>query len=889
MGSPAGRATSSDSGGFSVKAIASPVDSHQFPSGNSQPLVGFHRLMTPFSRLRIRSKLALVVTLLLAALSIAIFLYFPGKMRQQAIDAVAQKAAAISEMEALSVAPGLAQQDRVVVAGALASLRHNPDLVYFVLLDQQGKVFASFNDLVATASEYERLVRSASAPQPSGIALSAEGPRRASEGTISDDGSTYSVAKPVMLRGRRVGTLVTGFSLQQVRRETDRSRATIALVTLLVFTIGTAAVFALSTLITGRLKRIVRAAESIGAGALTTRVDASGSDEIGQLARGFNLMLDRLAIAQQDLETLNHTLERRVEERASQLGTETEERRKAQESYRLLFDRNLAGVYIATVEGRILTCNDACARLFRYESRDELLEAAGTIAYMNPHDRDSIMRRLRSDGAILNEEVELKAKTGEAVWALENIRLIHGEGGNPSTLEGILLDINDRKQGEAEIAFKAYHDSLTGLPNRALLLDRMAVALAQATRKGQHPAILFIDLDDLKTINDTLGHAMGDDVLRLFATRLKETVRDGDTVARVGGDEFVILLPDAENAAAAEAVARKILESGMQPLVIEDEELHVTSSLGIAIHPDDGLTEDDLLHAADSAMYRVKQAGGSNYEFSNQTGVRSMGRLSLESELRQAVERDEFLVRFQPQVTIDGRELCGAEALVRWQHPERSLVEPAGFITVAEQTGLIAAIGEIVLRKACQQGVDWLRAGLSCPRISVNVSPRQFYQRDFVGTVVNILMQTGFDPKLLELEITESVAMQKSDRSIRLLKKLRGMGITIAIDDFGTGQSSLSYLQDFPVDTVKIDKSFVNGITTRPSDQSIVTAVLLLANQLGLRTIAEGVETEEQITFLKKRGCAQLQGYLISRPLPADQLQSMFMHARAIEELETAD
>ncbi len=844
--------------------------------------------MTPFSRLRIRSKLALVVTLLLAVVSIAIFLYFPAKMRQQAVDGVAQKAIAICEMEALSIGPALADQDRVAVAERLGGLRHNPDLVYFVLLDQQGGVFASYNELVATTSDYTTLARNAS-PRRSAVPSSARERRRQQGGTISDDGSTYSVASPVMLRGRRMGILVAGFSLQQVRRETDRGRATIALITLIAFAIGTAAVFALSTLITGRLERMVRAAESIGAGALTTRVDASGGDEIGQLARGFNLMLDRLAVAQQDLETLNHTLEQRVEERALQLGTETEERRKAQESYRLLFDRNLAGVYVATEEGRILTCNDACARLFRYESRDELLEAAGTIEYMHPHDRDSIMRRLRTDGTILNEEVELKAKTGEAVWALENIRLVPGESGSAATLEGILLDITDRKREESEIAFKAYHDSLTSLPNRALLLDRLELAIAGSERKGMHPAIIFIDLDDLKTINDTLGHAMGDDVLRLFAGRLRENIRVGDTVARVGGDEFVVLLLDAENTPAAETVARKILKSSMQPLVIEDEELHVTGSLGIAIHPEDGLTADDLLHAADSAMYRVKQAGGNNYSFSHQTGVRAMGRLSLESELRQAIKRDEFVVRFQPQVTIDHRELCGAEALVRWQHPERSLVDPAGFITVAEQTGLIAAIGEIVLHKSCQQGVDWLRAGLSCPRISVNVSPRQFFQRDFVGTVVNILMQTGFDPKLLELEITESVAMQKSDRSIRLLKKLREMGITIAIDDFGTGQSSLSYLKDFPVDTVKIDKSFVNGVTTKANDQSIVTAVLLLANQLGLRTVAEGVETEEQCTFLKKRGCAQLQGYLISRPITPQQLQETFMHVRATEELETAE
>jgi PAS domain S-box/diguanylate cyclase (GGDEF) domain len=845
--------------------------------------------MTPFARLRIRSKLGLVVTLLLATVSMAVFLYFPAKMKQQAIDAVAQKAAAISEMEALSVAPGLDQNDRVVVAGAVASLRHNPDLVYFVLLDQHGDVFASFNDLVATASDYQALARNLAAASPSRIALAAREHGRAPSGTISDDESTYSVATPVVLRGRRVGTLVAGFSLQQVWRDTDRSRATIALVTLLAFTLGTAAVFAISTLITSQLKRIVRAAESIGAGALTTRVDAGGGDEVGQLARGFNLMLDRLAVAQQDLETLNRTLEQRVEERALQLGAATEERRKAQESYRLLFDRNLAGVYIATEEeGRILTCNDACARMFRYESREELLEAAGTIAYMNPRDRDSIMRRLRSDGAILNEEVELRACTGESVWAIENIRLIPGESGAGSTLEGILLDTTDRKRGEREIAFKAYHDSLTGLPNRALLLDRMEVALAQAQRTGQHPAVIFIDLDDLKTVNDTLGHALGDEVLRLFAARLTETLREGDTVARVGGDEFVILLPDAENTAAAEVVAQKILMSSIQALVIEDEELHVTCSLGIAIHPDDGLNADDLLHAADSAMYRVKQAGGSNYEFSNQTGIRSMGRLSLESELRQAVNRDELVLHFQPQVLIDGRELCGAEALVRWQHPERSLVEPAGFIAVAEQTGLIAAIGEIVLRKACQQGVDWSRAGLICPRISVNVSPRQFYQRDFVGTVERILVDTGFDPRSLELEITESVALQKSDRSIRQLKKLRGMGIRIAIDDFGTGQSSLSYLKDFLVDTVKIDKSFVSGIATSNNDQSIVTAVLLLANELGLRTIAEGVETEEQAAFLKKRGCAELQGFLISYPLPAEFFQGMFMQ-HPIGELESAE
>jgi diguanylate cyclase (GGDEF)-like protein/PAS domain S-box-containing protein len=838
--------------------------------------------MTLFSRLRIRTKLALIATLLLAVVSVAVYIYFPARGKEQALAAVSKKAAAISEMAALSAARGLVTRDRVDVSEVLSSLRHSTDLAYFILLDDHGRVFASFNDRVATETAYEKLLKNADALQAGRKTTDVTPSTAETEpgpvpGVISQDGSIYSVVTPVRFRGRNVGKLVTGFSLQQVQQDAARSRATVALVTLIAFAIGTLAVFGLSTLITEPLKRIVRAAASIAGGALSTRVDVVGSDEVGHLAKAFNLMLDRLGATQNDLETLNRTLEQRVEHRAQQLMTEIEKRRRAQERYQLLVDQNLASIYVATTDGRILTCNDACARLFGYESGEQLLDQEAMVDYMNPRDRDSIMRRLRSDGNILNEEVELRARGGESVWALENIRLIPGDEVTAPRLEGMLLDITDRKRAEDEIAYKAYHDSLTGLPNRALFLDRLAIARAQATRKHRQLVVIFLDLDDLKTINDTLGHAMGDALLKLFATRLQDTLREGDTVARVGGDEFVILLPDAESAEAAEKVTGKILRASREPFQIEDEELYVTASIGVALFPEDGLASDELLRAADGAMYRVKEAGGNHYEFCNRTGNRAHGRLSLESELREAIERDEFLVRFQPQVKIVGRELVGVEALVRWEHPQRGLVEPAGFITVAEQTGLIAAIGEIVLRKACQQGVAWIRSGYQCPRISVNVSPRQFYQRDFIGTIERILEETALDPSFLELEITESVAMQKSERSIGLLRQLRERGTTIAIDDFGTGQSSLSYLKDFQVDTVKIDKSFVRDIVTQANDQSIVTAVLVLANELGLRTIAEGVETEEQCAFLRDHGCAEMQGYLISRPVPAVELQRFLL------------
>ena len=849
--------------------------------------------MNVIGRLPLRTKLALVMTLLLAATSLSVYHYVPQQMERQALHFVIQKSAGLTEMAAYSTGRGLSAHDPAAVAEALTAMRRNPDLLYLMVLDAGGAPFAAFNELLASQSAYRsipmktldetlRLPRGVVAPvrQQADFAVS---------GGASADGAVYQTFAPVRYRGRRVGSLFLGVSLARVHEQTARSRATIALVTVVAFLLCTTAVFVLSTFITGPLKRVVETAEQIAAGDLSRRAPVGSSDEMGQLARAFNVMIDRLHAAWTELELGARTLESRVEARTRELQDEVDERRRAEEAlrrseerYRLLFERNLAAVYIGSADGRILSCNDACARLFGYTSRQELLEdtGAGGVPYMNRHDRDSIMRRLREDGTVMNEEVELCGRNGESIWVIENVCMIHPGATGTASLEGILLDITDRRRTEEEIAFKAFHDELTRLPNRSLFLDRLEIALAQAQRNTTASAVMFIDLDDMKVINDTLGHSTGDSLLKLVAERLSRTLRRGDTVARVGGDEFLVLLAQIGGEADAVNVAEKIQVALADGFLVNSDELHITASIGVAIYPSDGATAEQLIRHSDGAMYRVKERGGNNFELCSRSGRGGPGRLSLEQQIRAAIERDELTVFYQPQVAIATLALSGAEALVRWNHPDGTLVEPAGFIPVAEQSGLIAPLGELVLRKACQQMVAWQSSHDAPPRVAVNVSARQFFQRDLPGMISLVLAETGLDPACLEIEITETVAMQKTDRSLRMLRQLREMGISVAIDDFGTGQSSLGYLKRFAVDTVKIDKSFVRDVDGRGSDAWIVTAVLLLAKQLGLRTVAEGVETEAQRAVLAANGCTDMQGFLISRPIPPRLFAEQFLVAR---------
>jgi diguanylate cyclase (GGDEF)-like protein len=432
------------------------------------------------------------------------------------------------------------------------------------------------------------------------------------------------------------------------------------------------------------------------------------------------------------------------------------------------------------------------------------------------------------------------------------------------------------RQRTAERDHLAYHDALTGLPNRVLFEDRLVNALNLAHRNGQKLAVLALSLDRFKKFNDTLGHVMADRLLRGVAERLTGCVREGDTVARAEGDEFSLLLSSIGGTENVAEMARSLQECLKTPFALEGHELYVTASIGVGLYPDDGADTQTLLKNAGAALYRAKQQGGNNYQFyAADMNARAFKRLSLENQLRGALQRSEFAVYYQAQINSNTRQIVGAEALVRWQHPELGLVSPAEFIPLAEDTGLIAPIGEWVLRTACAQSRSWKEMGLEPLRIAVNLSQRQFQQTDLVEMVGSALTESGLNPGALELELTESSIMKNAEHAIATLRQLKEMGIKISIDDFGSGYSSLTYLKHLPLDTLKIDQSFVRDMTMDPNDAAIVMAIIALAHSLKLQVVAEGVETEDQSRFLHLLKCDEMQGYLFSRPLPAEAFERL--------------
>jgi diguanylate cyclase (GGDEF)-like protein/PAS domain S-box-containing protein len=549
------------------------------------------------------------------------------------------------------------------------------------------------------------------------------------------------------------------------------------------------------------------------------------------------------------------------------VGRDVSERKDSEARYRLLFERNLAGVYRSTSDGSILDCNDACARLFGYDSREELLGANANDFYFDDSERDRIVELLREQKQVSNLELRLRRRDGTTVWVLENVTLR-----DEDVMEGTIIDITDRKRAQEQVEYQAYHDSLTALPNRLLFRDRITVALAHARRSGRLSAVMFLDLDQFKLVNDTLGHTVGDRLLQAIGARLVTCVRAEDTVARMGGDEFTILLAELSDRRGSALVAQKILEAVRHPVTIDEYELYVTTSIGIAVFPDEGMDAEALLKNADRAMYRAKELGRDNFQFASAVQSRpAEDRLAMERALHRALERDELVVHYHPMVEIATGRVVGAEALVRWQHPEQGLIQPEDFIPLAEETQLIIPVGAWVLRTACRQMKAWHDAGHHRLRIAVNLSPRQFEDRELIATVERVLAETGMPPQFLDLEITESTAMQNAELTLAILNRLKEMGIRISIDDFGTGYSSLSYLKRFPIDTVKIDQDFVRDLTT--DDAAIISAVISMARALNLRVIAEGVETEEQLDFLRREQCAEMQGYLYSQPLTAAEFE----------------
>jgi len=540
--------------------------------------------------------------------------------------------------------------------------------------------------------------------------------------------------------------------------------------------------------------------------------------------------------------------------------------RESEVRYRMLFEQNAAGVCVTKLDGEIADCNATFAAMLGYV-RGELLGSRIALLYERPVERAEIERQLEENKTLNSVETELRRKNGTSVFVLQNLTLAGDR------IHMTVADISDRKRAEEQIEFHAYHDVLTQLPNRKLFTDRLRQNVTHARRSGKSLAVMFVDLDHFKEINDTLGHTAGDELLLEMARRLRGCVREDDTVARLGGDEFTIVLSELRHPEDAVTVAEKIIATVQKPVTLAGSPMDVSASIGIALYPVDGNDPESLLRNADSAMYRAKEAGRNMYQLcTDEMKGRALQRLSVETRLRRAVQENRLVLHYQPQISLGDGQVIGAEALVRWDDPERGLVYPGSFIPIAEESRLILPIGDWVLRSACAQMRAWRDAGQALPYVAVNLSARQFQQHDLVDNVRRALEETRLEAGALEIEITESTAMANAEATIETLHALRELGISISIDDFGTGYSSLNYLKRFPITCVKVEGGFIRDMGRSEGDAAIVSAVIAIARSLRLRVIAEGVETEEQVNFLRKRHCDGAQGYYFGRPSPAPAL-----------------
>jgi len=527
--------------------------------------------------------------------------------------------------------------------------------------------------------------------------------------------------------------------------------------------------------------------------------------------------------------------------------------------------------------GKLVWSDEMC-RIFGVlprEVNDELLRG-----FDHPDDAAQVARIVRaaeSEYTPYSVDHRIMLDNGSIHHVQEQAEYTFDRDGTAVQVIGTLLDVTQRKIAEDQLAHLAHHDGLTGLPNRLLLLERLSQTLAYAQRRAHTVAVLYLDLDRFKVINDTLGHGVGDELLKAASERLSRAVRASDTVARPGGDEFIIVLADVAEEGDVRAVAEKIVNTFNDPFMVGENEFFISTSIGISVYPRDGVDVDTLIKNADAAMYQAKDKGRNNIQhYTAAIHDKTMRKLSLESDMRRALEREEFVVHYQPIVEVASGVITGFEALVRWQHPTRGMIQPDDFIPLAEETGLIVPLGDWVLHAACKQQKTWERLGCPSGRVTVNISARQFQQRDLVSTVRHCVDEYHLDPGTLELELTESLVMRDVPGSLRALLALREMGVGVSMDDFGTGYSSLSYLKNFPIASLKIDRSFIDELTLDPFDDAISLAIITLSKSLKIRVIAEGVETQTQLLKLRRLQCDEAQGILFSRPVSAEKTLLLF-------------
>ena len=582
-------------------------------------------------------------------------------------------------------------------------------------------------------------------------------------------------------------------------------------------------------------------------GNLSRRVDIIGEDEIGRMASAFNAL-------------------------AGSLQKSVSEVKESQEQLKLsaqVFVNSMEAIVITDAENNIIQVNKAFTEITGY-SREESLGRNPRILKSGQHDWEfyRVMWEILLSTGNWQGELMDRRKNGEVYPKWLSITVVRDEKGDITNFIALFSDITERKASYERIQHLAHFDALTNLPNRTLLNEYLDMSIGVAKRSKAQLAILFLDLDRFKIVNDSLGHHAGDLLLKIVSDRLTNCIRETDTVARLGGDEFVILLPSIKEPGDAVSVAQKVVDAIAVPFLLEGNEVNIGTSIGIGIYPDNGLDRSTLIKNADAAMYHAKENGRNNFQFfSSEMNDKSFEQLALENDLRRAIKNEEFILNYQPQIDVLTGKIVGAEALIRWQHPEKGLVPPNNFIALAEKCGLIVPMGEWVIKTACAQNLAWQKEGLPPMLIAVNIAAQQFRQKNFKESLMEIIGDIGLDPHLLELEITESALMENADSVLKTLHSLKEIGFHLSIDDFGTGYSSLSYLKHFPLDKLKIDRSFVIDITEDSNNNAIIETIINMGHNLKLKVIAEGVENAEQLATLKGLMCDEIQGYYFSRPL----------------------
>lgn len=597
--------------------------------------------------------------------------------------------------------------------------------------------------------------------------------------------------------------------------------------------------------------------------------------------------IQRMAEIDNELRLLNTTLEQRVKERTLEL-------KRSHDFTKTVVDSMTDSIAIIDVNNfRIISANKAFLQEMNLPEESVIGKTCYEITHhrsspcVPPDDACPLHETMLTDNVALEEHIHYDAY-GKKLYFEVSTTPIHDSTGKIIQVIHLARDITERKKAEEQIKHLAYYDNVTGLPNRTFYKELLARAIAYAKRNDQILATLFIDLDSFKQVNDTLGHDIGDQLLKAVGERLTKSLRKSDevarmdseqtidTVSRLGGDEFIVLLRGIAKIEDAAIVAKRILKDISEPLELGGHEVSTTASIGISIYPTDGEDVKSLMKSADLAMYHAKDKGKNNSQFYSKTmNVTVLKRLVIENDLRKAIERNEFMLYYQPKVAVKNQKIVGAEALLRWKHPESGIVSPMEFIPVAEETGLILPIGEWVIRTACSQNKEWQKSGFEPMSIAVNLSNRQFEQPNLLEIIIRILKDVDMATKYVELEITESTLMKSPDTAISILNELKDIGITISIDDFGTGYSSLEYLKRIPLNSLKVAYPFIKNILTSADDAAIAKTIITLAHSMNLNVIAEGVETEQQLKFLQELGCDEVQGYLFSRPLPADEFTKL--------------